>query len=200
MVLKYPRTNRPCSFAAGTISAKCSSDCATVLLVFLRLCDSVADMNTATSRIPAATARSRPARLGTRAVYRTPGFRATRCATSSVSASCGIQSGRTKDPSSMRCSPASANASTRRSRASTDNSADSFCRPSRGPTSYKVTRPGIIGSASRADVVPHPFRDRARGGAGREDLLHSQLLQLGNVGIGTDPAVEYHHVVRALLA
>src|SRR5207253_8168190 len=60
------------------------------LLVFLRLCVSVADMNRAISRIPVARARSRPARFGTSAAYRISGLRTTRRATSSVSASCGI--------------------------------------------------------------------------------------------------------------
>ncbi len=66
-VLRYARTKRLCFFAAGTISPKCSSDCAMVLLVFFRLCVSLADMKTATSRRPTATARSRPARFGTSA-------------------------------------------------------------------------------------------------------------------------------------
>ena len=40
------------------------------------------------------------------------------------------------------------------------------------------------------------MRDRFRRRAGREDLAHTQLLQLGNVAVGNDAAAEHHHVVE----
>ena len=104
-----------------------------LLLVFFWLCVSLDDMKTAISRSPEAMARSRPVRFGTNAAYRGPGF--SRLATLSVSASCGIQSGRTNEPISIRVRPAPASLPISRTLSSTESCADSFCSPSRGPTS-----------------------------------------------------------------
>ena len=74
--------------------------------VFLRLCVSLADRNTAISESPAARARSRPLALGTSALNVTPGGALAPARTSSsASASCGIHRGETKLVSSMRASP-----------------------------------------------------------------------------------------------
>ena len=53
-------------------------------------------------------------------------------------------------------------------------------------------------SGPRPHVAADPFRDRAGGGAGREDLPHAEPLQLRDVGVGDDPAAEDDHVVGAL--
>ena len=92
-------------------------------------------MNTAISRMPAASAASRPRLLGTSALIRTPGTRWTPRATSAESASCGIHLGDTKLVISMLRIPAATSASMKRIFSAVGTWRASFCRPSRGPTS-----------------------------------------------------------------
>src|SRR5689334_13817671 len=99
----------------------------------------------------------------------------------------------------MRFSPEAESASSSRRRSSMETRADSFWSPSRGPTSYKVTREGSMTSAAHPDVAAHPLGDRPGGGSRREDLADAQLLQLGNVRVRDDAAAEDHHVVRSLV-
>ena len=80
---------------------------AIVLFTFFLLCVSDADMNTATSFMPAASAASSPWRLGTSAEYTSPGLRVIRRDTSPPSASCGIHFGLTKLVISMARRPVS---------------------------------------------------------------------------------------------
>ncbi len=106
-----------------------------LLLVFLRLCVSLADMNTAISFNPAASARSKPLAFGTSAETVTPGGSTAAFTSWSASASCGTQRGETKLVSSMRVSPAAKSARSSSSLPSSGMGAASFCSPSRGETS-----------------------------------------------------------------
>ncbi len=110
--------------------------------MFFLLCVSDADMNTATSFMPDAIAASSPWRLGTSAEYTSPGLRTIRRDTSPPSASWGIHFGLTKLVISMARSPVSDSASMSFTLSSVGTMRDSFCRPSRGPTSYSVTSGG----------------------------------------------------------
>ncbi len=82
-----------------------------LLFVFLRLCVSEAERNTAISCRPARSARSSPVAFGTSALNVTSRAFGTSVRTSSsASASCGTQRGETKLVSSMRFSPAAMSA------------------------------------------------------------------------------------------
>src|SRR4051812_45734061 len=117
-------------------------------------------MKTATSFMPDAIAASRPWRFGTSAEYARPGLRTIRRDTSPPSASCGIHFGFTKLVISMARSPVSESASMSFTLSSVGTMRDSFCSPSRGPTSYIVTSGGSW-SNTRANfttrVTPPPF-------------------------------------------
>jgi hypothetical protein len=106
-----------------------------LLLVFLRLCVSLADMNTAISRRPAARARSNPLALGTSADTVTPGGNTAAFTSCSASANCGTHRGETKLVSSMRFNPEAISARNSSSLPSRGIGAASFCSPSRGETS-----------------------------------------------------------------
>src|SRR5215831_14061216 len=110
-----------------------------------RLKVSEAAVKTAISRTPTDRARSRPLRFGTSAGYRTPLDRWIFRNTSSVSASWGMARADTKEPTSMAGSPAEVRRSMNPTRTSGGTVAASFCSPSRGPTSYTVTRCGRWG-------------------------------------------------------
>ena len=128
--------------------------------MFFLLCVSDADMNTATSFIPEAIAASSPWRLGTRAEYTSPGLRTIRRDTSAPSASWGIHFGLTKLVISMARSPVSDSASMSFTLSSVGTMRDSFCSPSRGPTSYIVTSGGSC-SNTAANFTTHITRHRA---------------------------------------
>ena len=143
--------------------------------MFFLLCVSDADMNTATSFIPAAIAASSPWRLGTSAEYTSPGLRTIRRDTSPPSASCGIHFGLTKLVISMARSPVSDSASMSFTLSSVGTMRDSFCRPSRGPTSYSVTSGGSC-SNTAANFTTRVTRRRAaprRAGASSATLGRS---------------------------
>ena len=106
-------------------------------------------MKTATSFMPAAIAASSPCRFGTSAEYASPGLRAIRRDTSPPSASWGIHFGFTKLVISMARSPVSESASMSFTLSSVGTMRDSFCRPSRGPTSYIVTSGGSCSNTAR---------------------------------------------------
>ena len=100
-------------------------------------------MKTATSFMPGGDRRVQPLAVGhQRRVRRAPGLRAIRRDTSPPSASCGIHFGFTKLVISMARSPVSESASMSCTLSSVGTMRDSFCRPSRGPTSYIVTSGG----------------------------------------------------------
>ena len=121
---------------AGAItSSKAVRVSATVLLTFFLLCVSDTDMKTAISFMPLASAVSSPRRLGTSALMRTPGGRATPRETSAESASCGIHFGDTKLVISIERIPDATSASMNRILSAVGTLRASFCRPSRGPTS-----------------------------------------------------------------
>jgi hypothetical protein len=125
----------PAARAGPTTSANAVRVSAIVLLTFFLLWVSDADMNTAISRMPAASAVSSPRRFGTSALNRTPSRRPTPRATSELSASCGIHFGLTKLVISIADTPAAISASIRRILSAVGTWRASFCRPSRGPTS-----------------------------------------------------------------
>ena len=116
---------------------------ATDLLMFFCEWLSVTERKTAASCRPAARARSRPFRLGTRAVKITSSRRGSRPISFSASASWGIHRGETKDDTSMRLRPELISASISRALSAVARVRSSFCSPSRGPTSYTSTRLGI---------------------------------------------------------
>ncbi len=122
-------------------------------------------MKTATSFMPDAIAASSPWRLGTSAEYTSPGLRTIRRDTSPPSASCGIHFGLTKLVISMARSPVSESASMSFTLSSVGTMRDSFCRPSRGPTSYIVTSGGS--SSNTAREFYHARHGRPRHAAGR---------------------------------
>ncbi len=77
--------------------------------------------------------------------------------TSSASASCGIHFGETKLVISMRRSPADASASISRTFPESGTVALSFCRPSRGETSYRLTASGTFAnSGSMSYILRYP--------------------------------------------
>src|SRR5687768_4872529 len=98
----------------------------------------------ATSVTPAACARSRPARLGTSAVYLVAGARSMRARTSAASAICGTHFGLTNAVTSTTDSPERASRFTNETLSAVEIATFSFCNPSRGPTSTMVTWRGII--------------------------------------------------------
>src|SRR5262245_42806330 len=119
----------------------------------------------ATSLTPAASARSRPARLGTSALYRTPGFRVMPANTSAASPICGTHFGDTNAETSMRECPAAVNRSTNAIFAAAGTTACSFCSPSRGPTSTTLTRVGrdaVRGAASLESLKAGNFAIRVK--------------------------------------
>src|SRR4029078_9204100 len=118
----------------------------------------------AISVMPAAAAASRRFRFGTRAEYRVPARRVTPDATSPASPICGTHFGLTNAVISTTGSPASASAWTNAIFVAVGTVADSFCRPSRGPTSTIVA---LGGSAARG-TRPAPGARRA--GRGPRDL------------------------------
>src|SRR4051794_3413570 len=79
-----------------------------------------------------------------------PGLRTIRRDTSPPSASWGIHFGFTKLVISMARSPVCESASTRRILSSVGTMRDSFCRPSRGPTSYSITSGGNCSNTLRS--------------------------------------------------
>ncbi len=117
-----------------------------VLLTLRLLWVSDADRNTAISRMPPSSADSSPRRLGTRAEKRTSGRRATWRATDTASASCGIHLGLTKLVISMAGRPVKDSESMSATLSAVASWRDSFCSPSRGPTSKIVT---CLGSFSK---------------------------------------------------
>src|SRR5262245_21922536 len=111
--------------------------------MFRRLNVSDAAAKIATSRTPAASARSRPAWLGTSALYRTLGARAIPANTAAASPICGTHFGDTNADTSSREWPAADRRSTNAILAAVGTTACSFCSPSRGPTSTTLTRDGL---------------------------------------------------------
>ena len=97
----------------------------------------------AISVTPAACARSSPARLGTRAGYRTPGRREMPAKTPLASAICGTHFGLTKAETSIAGRPDADSRFTKATLSTVWTAAASFCSPSRGPTSTMVTVGGI---------------------------------------------------------
>jgi hypothetical protein len=121
--------------AGSTTSSNALSVSAMVLLTFFLLCVSDADRKTAISFMPAASAASRPLRLGTRHENVTPGGGRSARATSLASASCGIHLGFTNEVISISRRPVRASASMNAILSAVGTRRASFCRPSRGPTS-----------------------------------------------------------------
>src|SRR5215218_3663218 len=112
--------------------------------MFLRLNDSDAAAKTPISVTRAAFARASPARLGTSAAYRVPGLREMPANTSDASAICGTHFGLTNADTSMTGSPAALSRSMNAILSAVETGGPSFCRPSRGPTSTKLTRLGYF--------------------------------------------------------
>ncbi len=110
--------------------------------MFLRLKVSDAAAKIPTSLTPAACARSSPVRFGTRAEYRVPAAREMPANTSAASAICGTHFGLTNADTSITGRRAAVNRSTNAILSVVLTAADSFCSPSRGPTSTTVTRDG----------------------------------------------------------
>ena len=109
-------------------------------LRFLRANDSVALTNTASSGTSRASARSSPRAFGTSTGARTPASSPvdsgpSRSSSCSASASCGTHFGCTKLVSSTARSPLATSRRTSSALTSTGTTSDSFCRPSRAPTS-----------------------------------------------------------------
>src|SRR4051812_14364431 len=107
--------------------------------MFLLLKDSEAAAKTATSSTRASIARSRPARLGTSAAYVVPFRRVIPAKTSAASAICGTHVGLTNADTSMVLCPASLSRLTNAILSAVEIEAASFCSPSRGPTSTRLT-------------------------------------------------------------
>src|SRR5215213_7511309 len=167
----YPRTARPAARAPRATTAEASSASRRERPRLRRAKDSVALTNTATSRAPAARARSSPRSLGTRTGARTPPSSGpskgpSAASSCSASASCGTQRGDTKLVTSTAGSPAATSRRTSSALTSTGTTADSFCSPSRGPTSYTVTRSGRPGSGVVCGLrTARPYAGPFRGGA-----------------------------------
>jgi hypothetical protein len=106
-------------------------------LMFFRLNVSDEAAKIATSRTPAAIARSRPGTFGTSAVYRMLSRRVMPANTSDASAICGTHFGLTNAETSMTGSRASLSRSTNVILSGVETLACSFCSPSRGPTSLQ---------------------------------------------------------------
>src|SRR5918995_5391580 len=134
----------------------------------LKVSDAAAKM--ATSLTPAAWALSRPARLGTNAVYLVPCARSMRASTSAASAICGTHFGLTKAVTSTTGRPALESRSTNATLSAVEIAALSFCSPSRGPTSTTVTRLGIMdGSWLELDELVACLNELARPALDRRD-------------------------------
>ena len=132
----YARTHSPSARDRSTTGRNISTDSATVRLRFLRAKVSVALPNTATAPTPAARARSRPRSLGTSTGRRGPSPSSpSRPSSSSASASWGTQRGSTNDVVSTVDRPAADSRRTNSALTAAGTTVDSFCRPSRGPTS-----------------------------------------------------------------
>jgi len=106
-----------------------------VELRFLAANVSVALAKIAISRTPVASARSRPRSFGTRTGARTPSGSSSWSSNSAASASWGTHFGCTKLVVSTVVSPASTSRRMNSALTATSTTADSFCNPSRGPTS-----------------------------------------------------------------
>ena len=118
------------------MSSNAASVSAIVLFTFFLLCVSDADMKTAISFMPAASAVVEPLPVRhQRASRPMPGLRVMPRATSAASASCGIHFGDTKLVISMARRPVAESASMKRILSAVGIMRASFCRPSRGPTS-----------------------------------------------------------------
>src|SRR5215831_15478080 len=75
-----------------------------------------------------------------------------RASTSAVSAICGTHLGETKAPASMTDKPVSERRSISSTLMAVVRIADSFCRPSRGPTSTILTARGIMSHPEDAEA------------------------------------------------
>src|SRR5262245_33770366 len=132
---KYARTSRPSARArmtTGSNMAYCSSR---PRLRLRRANDSVALPKIAMCVTPAATARSRPRSFGTSTGSGVGPARSSRSTSSAASASCVTDFGWTKLVASTIGSPAAIRRPTNSAFTSSGTIADSFCSPSRGPTS-----------------------------------------------------------------
>ena len=117
-------------------------------------------MKTATSFMPAVDRRVQPLPVGhQRRVDDAPACARSARDTSPPSASCGIHFGFTKLVISMARSPVSDSASMSFTLSSVGTMRDSFCRPSRGPTSYIVTSGGSC--SNTAGILPRASRPPA---------------------------------------
>ena len=131
----YARTSSPAARARATTGSNIANCPSRDELRFFCAKVSVALAKIAMWLTPASRARSRPRSLGTRTgrgVRPSSGSRAT---SSAASASCGTHVGWTKLVASTIGSPAAMSRWTNSALISTGTIADSFCRPSRGPTS-----------------------------------------------------------------
>ena len=108
--------------------------------MFFRFIVSVHDRTTATSRVPAAMARSRPFRLGASADARNGASASASAITAVASAICGTALGETKLVASMLGTPAAASARISAALPAVPTCCGWFCRPSRSATSVTTTR------------------------------------------------------------
>jgi hypothetical protein len=82
--------------------------------------------------------------LGVSAEYKAPDRRAILLKTSALSAICGTHLGDTNDAASMLVKPAAAKRLINSTFTKVGTCIASACKPSRGPTSTMVTRPGKV--------------------------------------------------------
>src|SRR4029079_7780608 len=136
-----------------------------LMLRWLKVSDAAAKI--AISLTPAFWARSSPARLGTRAVYRTPSRRSMPANTSAASAICGTHRGLTKAETSIVECPAAASALTNAIFTVVGTCVASFCSPSRGPHSTRRTESGMFTLLSSRFSVRVQVRFRVRRSAFR---------------------------------
>src|SRR3954469_7422974 len=124
-----------------------------------------------------------------------PSFSADARASSGVVATCASSTG----------TPCAANRSRAwYSKRSTGTSSSSWRRGRRMPTTNPSPRRcQLRGDLARldglADVRADPVHDRLHGGSGSEDLPDAEALELGDVGLGDDPAAEDDDVVGPAL-
>src|SRR5689334_1579977 len=129
--------------------------------MFLREKVSDAAAKTAISFARAARASLRPRMFGTSTGKLTPSRRLILASTAEVSAICGTHLGETKLPASMTRKPVRLRRSISSILISVATILDSFCRPSRGPTSTSFTDVGkVIAAASHAEDAELRGRDR----------------------------------------
>ena len=170
----------PSAAARSITGANRSNDSSTVQRMLAWQKASVAAVKISTCRAPAEIARSYPRSFGTRQM-KSMSCRSGRAGTSSsASASWGIAFGLTKLVASMRRQPASINRSIRVILSASETGVDSFCRPSRGPTSMSST-------GRRSDT------DQPRNGA----ILRDGHAVVALAGLGADDLVSMSRSIRA---